>query len=81
VTGPVKVIGNHVDISTPMPQKYNWIKQTTKVVQNSINTGKAPTKSDHTIIYLVVTEAIKGNKSSLAPDTSGHSEITITIST
>lgn len=79
VTGPVKVIGNYVDTSTPMPQKYNWIKQTTKVIQNAIDAGKAPTKSDHTIIYLVVTDAIKGNKSNMAPDSGGHSEITITI--
>jgi hypothetical protein len=79
VTGPVKVIGNYVDTSTPMPHKYNWIKQTTKVIQNAINTRNAPTKSNHTIIYLVVTDAIKGNKSNMAPDSGGHSEITITI--
>jgi hypothetical protein len=79
VTGPVRVIGNYVDTSTPMPHKYNWIKQTTKVIQNAINAGNAPTKSDHTIIYLVVTDAIKGNKSNMAPDSGGHSEITIII--
>jgi len=62
-----------------MPHKYNWIKQTTKVIQNAINTRNAPTKSDHTIIYLVITDAIKGNKSNMVPDLGGHSEITITI--
>ena len=50
-----------------MPHKYNWVKQTTKVIQNAINTRNAPTKSDHTIIYLVVTDAIKGNKSNMRP--------------
>jgi hypothetical protein len=79
VTGSVKVIGNYVDTSTPMPHKYNWIKQTTKVIQNAINAGKAPTKSDHTIIYLVVTDAVRGNKSDQAPNTGDHAEITITI--
>jgi len=65
--------------SKPMPHKYNWIKQTTKVIQNAINAGKAPTKSDHTIIYLVVTDAVRGSKSDQAPNTGDHAEITITI--
>ena len=62
-----------------MPHKYNWMKQTTKVIQNAINAENAPTISDHTIIYLVITDAVRGNKSDQASNTGDHSEITITI--
>jgi len=79
VTGPINVIGHTVDTTTPMTPKYDFIKGTTQVIQKAINEKKAPTTSTNKIIYLVVTDAIKGQKSNQAPNTGDHSEITLSL--